>query len=80
MTEQEQKIDPKYINGFEHGYWLQKGNSKDIDAITQRAGTQPEYQSGMKAGRKEAEREKVRDRLKSSKEQSTDPETGIDID
>ena len=63
MTEQEQKIDPKYINGFEHGYWLQKGNSKDIDAITQRAGTQPEYQSGMKAGRKEAQREQFRQRM-----------------
>jgi hypothetical protein len=78
--EEQQKIDPRYISGFEHGYWLQKGNSKDIDAITQRAGTQPEYQSGMKAGRKEAQREKVRERLQRNTGQSADPEAGIDMD
>ena len=74
------KVDPIYTKGFEHGYWLQRGNSKDLDAVLESSKGDETYHNGLKAGRKEAEREKVRERLHSHKEQSTDPETGMDMD
>jgi len=63
MAEQEQKIDPKYINGFEHGYWLQKGNNKDIDAILESSKGNEAYYNGLKTGQKEAQREQFRQRM-----------------
>lgn len=74
----EQKIDPEYINGFEHGYWLQRGNSKELDGIIARS-QQENYKSGLKAGKKQATREKTRERLKDNKDQSQRRDKGMDI-
>lgn len=76
---EEQKIDSEYINGFEHGYWLQRGNSKELDNIIERS-EQEQYKSGLKAGKKQATREKTRERLNDSKDQSQSREKGMDID
>lgn len=76
---EEQKIDPEYINGFEHGYWLQRGGSKELDGIIERS-KQEHYKSGLKAGKKQATREKVRERLNDIKDQSQSRDIGIDLD
>lgn len=75
----EQKLDPEYINGFEHGYWLQRGNSKELDGIIARS-QHEHYKSGLKAGKKQATREKTRERLKDNKDQSQSRQKGMDID
>lgn len=74
------KIDPVYKKGFEHGYWLQRGGSKDLDKIIEGSQSHTGYHGGLKAGKKEAQREKVRERLKSNLEQSNQRDKGIDID
>lgn len=76
---EETKVDPIYKKGFEHGYWLQRGNSKDLDGIIDRS-NQEQYKSGLKAGKKEAIREKVRTRLQDNPEKSKDIQAGPDIE
>lgn len=65
-----------YIKGFEHGYWLKRGNSEELDAIIERS-NHPYYKNGLVAGKKEAIRESVRDRLQSNDQEQ---EQGMDID
>lgn len=73
------KIDPNYKKGFEHGYWLKRGDSEDLDPIIERS-KPTQYKSGLVAGKKEAEREKVRNRLQGNKDQSQARDKGMDID
>ncbi|MBS1780456.1 MAG: hypothetical protein JST70_14090 [Bacteroidetes bacterium] len=75
----EETVDPIYKKGFEHGYWLQRGNSKDLDGIIERS-NYGQYKSGLKAGKKEAVREAVRARLQDNSEQSKDIQAGLDVD
>lgn len=76
----EDKDLPQFIKGYEQGYWLQRGNRQELNDIITRAQTRPTYQYGLKSGAKEAEREKVREQFKNNKEQSTNPEKGMDMD
>ncbi|MBN8672171.1 MAG: hypothetical protein J0L80_15920 [Chitinophagales bacterium] len=76
---EETTIDPIYKKGFEHGYWLQRGDSKDLDGIIQRS-NHDQYKSGLKAGKKEAVRERVRQQLQDNSGQSQDVNKEIDID
>lgn len=73
----DEQLPPLYKKGFEHGYWLCRGNSKDLDDVINGAKNHKEYHSGLKAGRKEAIRESVRDRLQDN---SQEQEQGMDID
>lgn len=63
MEGKAENVDPIYKKGFEHGYWLQKGGSKEIDKAIEGSKNHEGYSSGLIAGRSEANREKVRDRL-----------------
>lgn len=65
-----------YIKGFEHGYWLKRGNSEELDAIIERS-NHDTYKAGLQAGKKEAIRESVRDRLQSNDQKR---EKGMDMD
>lgn len=76
---EETTVDPIYKKGFEHGYWLQRGDSKDLDGIIQRS-NHDQYKSGLVAGKKEAVREKVRERFQGSADKSQSPEKGMDIE
>ena len=72
-------VDPVYKRGFEHGYWLQRSNTHDLDKLIEKANSQPEYQSGMKAGQKEAMREQFRQRMSDlDKEQDKEKENEYD--
>ncbi len=73
------KVDPIYTRGFEHGYWLQRGNSKDLDAVLESSKGDETYHNGLKAGRKEAERETIRKRLQRNSDQSQSREKDMDI-
>ncbi|HEY1009973.1 MAG TPA: hypothetical protein VGE24_04390 [Emticicia sp.] len=75
MEDQDLKI---YTKGFEHGYWLQRGDSKELDEIIKRSNHE-RYKSGLVAGKKEAVRERVRDRHKTD-DQSQSQDKGIDMD
>lgn len=68
-----------YTKGFEHGYWLMRGDSKELDDIIKHS-KHADYKSGLQAGKKEATREKVRERLDQTKDQSQNREKGMDID
>lgn len=76
---EETTVDPLYKKGFDHGYWLKRGDSKDLDGIIERSKLE-QYKSGLIAGKKEAVREKVRDELRHNSEQSKDTERGIEHD
>ena len=48
-----ENVDPVYKKGFEHGYWLQRGNSpalKEMHDTSKHDG----YTAGLKAGSREA--------------------------
>lgn len=77
MENQDLKI---YIKGFEHGYWLEKGNSKDLPELIERSKNHARYSAGLRAGSKEAKREVIRDRMQNNSEQSNDVQKDIDID
>jgi len=74
------KIDPIYKKGFEHGYWLQRGDSKDLDSVIEGSKNHPPYHKGLRAGRKEAEREVIRQRMQGNSDQSQSREREIDIE
>ena len=59
----EDSIHPNYKKGFEHGYWLQRGGSKELDGIMQRNAKAEHYHAGLKAGKNEATREAFRERM-----------------
>lgn len=74
---EETTVDPIYKKGFEHGYWLKRGDSKDLDGIIKRSKL-VQYKSGLIAGKKEAVREQVREHLRDDSRQSKDNTTEID--
>lgn len=80
MDLNDDKLPPIYKKGFEHGYWLCRGDSEELENVINGSKNHKDYHSGLKAGKKEADREKVRERLQSNKEQSNEKEKGIDID
>lgn len=57
-----------YVKGFEHGYWLKRGDSPELDGIINRS-NHAYYKNGLMAGKKEAERQRVRDRLEKNNDQ-----------
>lgn len=73
---EETTVDPIYKKGFENGYWLKRGDSKDLDGIIKRA-KQEQYKSGLIAGKKEANREQVREQLRDDTGHSKDREIEI---
>lgn len=73
----DEQLPPMYKKGFEHGYWLKRGNSKELDDVIKGSKNHKEYHSGLKAGKKEAIRESVRARMQSNGQEQ---EQGIDID
>ena len=68
-----------YIKGFEHGYWLKRGDSPELDGIINRS-NHAYYKNGLMAGKKEAERQQVRERLQGNDGQTQSPEKGIERD
>jgi hypothetical protein len=65
--EEEKTVDPIFKKGFEHGYWLQRGNSPELQKLMQDATKHEGYYNGLKAGSKEAEREIFLDKLQKQK-------------
>ncbi|WP_118974077.1 hypothetical protein [Taibaiella koreensis] len=65
--EEEKTVDPIFKKGFEHGYWLRRGNSPELNDLIQRAANHKGYYTGLKAGSKEAEREMFLDKLQKQK-------------
>jgi hypothetical protein len=59
----DEKIDPYYKKGVEHGYWLRRGESTELDDIINRSKNHVGYQTGLIHGKREADREKVKERL-----------------
>lgn len=78
-AKESEEVDPVYKKGFEHGYWLKRGDSKDLDGVISGSKNHAPYHNGLKAGKKEAEREQVRQRLHENTNQSSQ-ERDIDID
>lgn len=76
--EEEKTVDPIFKKGFEHGYWLQRGDSKELRELMHKAGKHEGYYSGLKAGRDEAIREQVRDEFKQM-DDNKQKDTGLDI-
>lgn len=76
---EQEKVDINYKRGFEHGYWLKRGESQELDEIIKRS-KDTQYSSGLKAGKKEATREQVRERMQRNSDQSNDVQKGIDIE
>lgn len=76
----EEKVDPVYKKGFEHGYWLERGNYEGMRDLMQRSAKHEGYYSGLQAGQKEAVREKVRERFNQmDKQKEQDKDKGMDI-
>jgi len=74
-------VDPVYKKGFEHGYWLQRANSPDLDALIKGAAKHEEYYSGLRSGRQEAQRELFRDEMEQiEKDLEKDKDKGMDMD
>lgn len=63
-------VDPYYKKGFEHGYWLKRGNSKDLDSVIHGSRNFAPYYNGLKDGKAEAEREKARERIAEIRKQN----------
>ena len=63
----DQSIDPVYKKGFEHGFWLKRGDYKELDDLIERSKRNENYHSGLVGGKAEAEREKIREQLKAMK-------------
>jgi hypothetical protein len=77
--EEQTQIDPVYKKGFEHGYWLRKGESTELDGLIERS-KHDGYKGGLQAGKKEADREQVRSRLQGNSGQENSRDTGMDVD
>jgi|GEM_PF-2166429 hypothetical protein len=74
------KVDQQYKDGFEIAYWLRRGNSPHLQEIMDKNANGNNYDKGLQAGKKEADREQVRQRLQGNKDQSTTQDKGMDID
>ena len=66
----DEKVDPYYKKGFEHGYWLKRGNSKDLDSVIHGSRNFAPYYNGLKDGKAEAERERARERIAEIRKQN----------
>lgn len=75
----DEKIDPIYKKGFEHGYWLKRGDCAELDDIIER-NKKWNYGTGLKAGKREAMREQVRERSKHNNERSQDRDKGMEME
>lgn len=40
----DETVDPVYKKGFEHGYWLERGDCEDLDGLVERAKNHQGYQ------------------------------------
>lgn len=61
---EEGKVDPQYKMGFNHGYWIEKGEPKTLVEMLERSPNKEGiYHQALLAGKKEAQREKVRNRI-----------------
>lgn len=76
--EEEKTVDPVFKKGFEHGYWLQRGNSKELQQLMRNNARHEGYYSGLTAGRDEAIREQVRDEFRQM-EDNKQKDAGIDM-
>lgn len=65
----DEHVDPHYKKGFEHGYWLKKGNSPELDGIIKR-NNHAQYGAGLKNGKAEATREMTLQRLKAARDKN----------
>lgn len=80
MEQDDQKVDPVYKKGFEHGYWLRKWNSPELDKVMHGSRNHAGYSGGLKAGSNEAIREQVKERMdKTEQDLSKDKGRGKDI-
>lgn len=73
------KVDLTYKRGFEMGYWLERGKYQKLDQFVKSAEIHPEFQKGLKHGRKEVSREVVRQAFKAIRDKQ-DNDNGIDVD
>lgn len=80
QEKEQETVDPIYMKGFEHGYWLRRGDSKELDNVINGSKNHVGYQSGLIAGKKEAEREKTKERLNSQFDKSKNQDKNIDIE
>ncbi len=67
--ETEEKIDISYKQGFEHGYWLVKGDNKKVNDILKDDKASPSYKKGFDAGRVQAFREQAKAKIADLKNQ-----------
>lgn len=65
----DENVDPLYKKGFEHGYWLKKGKSPELDGIIKR-NNHAQYGAGLKDGKAEATREQTLEQLKEARKQN----------
>lgn len=68
---EEENVDPVYKKGFEHGYWLQRGNSKDLPQLMENSASNAGYSNGLKAGSREAAREQFKEQLNQVRDAQT---------
>ncbi len=80
-------VDPLYKNGFEHGYWLKKGDSPDLRDMTQRVAKSAHksdgatnYYNGICDGTKQADKEKLLARIEQQFGTNKPKEPGKDLD
>lgn len=76
---EQEKIDPVYKKGFEHGYWMQRADNLALKQVMTAQVKNADYFDGLKAGGKEAMREQFKDRMNKSKQQSKDKGKDLDI-
>jgi hypothetical protein len=74
-----EKVDEQYKAGFEMAYWLQRGNTEHLDHIMKNSAGD-NYNKGMQAGRKEALRYMVKERMENYKDKTNSRDNGMDID
>lgn len=76
----DEKIDPIYKKGVEHGYWLRRGESTELDDIINRSKNHTGYQTGLIDGKREADREKIKERLNEQFKRTNAPNRNVDLE
>lgn len=78
---EEETVNPEYQKGFEHGYWLQRSESSQLDELMEQSKSHKKYYSGLKGGQSEAQREKFREQMKNAEnDKQKDKDRGIELD
>lgn len=76
----DENVDPYYKKGFEHGYWLKKWKSPELNGIMKR-NKHAQYGAGLRDGSKEAAREYVRERInRIDKQNEKNRDRGFEIE